>query len=122
MTRALFVQHGEGGFRDVDDAEQVRLDLGAKVILGGVLDGRGVGIPGIVDHHVERAEDVERRADDGPSCRGISDVKCGRSDPVTVLLYQVVQSSGPTSSCNDTVAAIEGCLGDLLARTPGSSR
>ena len=60
MTRTLLAHHGEGSLGDVDDTEEVRLDLGAKVVVGEVLDGRGVAVAGVVHHDVERAEVVQR--------------------------------------------------------------
>jgi len=46
---------------DVDNAEEVRLDLGAKVIVREVLDGAEFGVSGVVTTTFHRAELVDRR-------------------------------------------------------------
>jgi hypothetical protein len=45
-------------FGDVVDAPEVGLELGAEILVVGGLDGRDVGIAGVVDDDVQAAEVV----------------------------------------------------------------
>ena len=50
MTGTLLAEEWKRCLRDVDDAEQVRLDLLTKALLRHLLDASALGIAGIVDN------------------------------------------------------------------------
>jgi hypothetical protein len=52
----LFTQRRYRSLRHVVDAPEIRLELGPEVLVIAGLDGRHVGVPGVVDHDVETPE------------------------------------------------------------------
>src|SRR6266511_582347 len=94
MAGALRVQDRQGGLGDVDDAEEVGLDLRAEVVVGVVLDGCGVRVAGVVDHHVQSSERVDGGLDGRTRGRWVGDVQGDGADPVAVAPHELVELFG----------------------------
>jgi len=82
----LPVHHGENGFRDVHDSEEVGFNLGPEVFVGDLLDGCGICVAGIVDHHVDPAEGAEGGVDGIPRRGSVDDVEASCPDQPAVLV------------------------------------
>jgi hypothetical protein len=116
VAAALLAQHGQRGARDVGDAEEVGLDLRAKVVVGHVLDGADVAVPGVVDHDVETAESLDGLLH-GRACRSrIGHVERDRANAIAVLRDQCRQVVRPTRGGDDAGPAARTALASALPR------
>ena len=114
---ALLAQHRDGRLRDVVDAPEVGLELGAEVLVVAGLDGRDVGVAGVVDDHVEAAEPLARLGDRRAGARlGVGDVESDGLDASAVLGDEVVELLGPAGGGGDAVAGLR------ARRGPGRGR
>ena len=72
----------QGGAADPDHADDVDVQDAVPLVVRVVLDRAGGADAGVVDQHVDAAEQLGRRADPGPYGRVVGDV---RDDPVQRL-------------------------------------
>ena len=56
-------QQGQHGPRDVDEAEDIRLELLPDLVVGRLLDAAEERVPGVVDEHIDTAEGASRLVD-----------------------------------------------------------
>lgn len=75
MARALLAEDRQDGLGDVEDAEQVRLELVAELLLGDLLDGAEEAVAGVVDDDVERSERLVRGLHGGGDLVAVGDVE-----------------------------------------------
>jgi menaquinone-dependent protoporphyrinogen IX oxidase len=59
MARALAAHLRQRRTRDVERAEDVRLEQFAHVVVGELLERAEQPVAGVVDHHVDAAEGIE---------------------------------------------------------------
>ena len=90
MAGALLAQEWKRSARDVHDAEEVRLDLRAEVVLRDVFDRVHVRVARVVYDDVEAAERGARRFDGGASGLGARDVERHSANAVAELLDEGV--------------------------------
>src|SRR6266508_1711420 len=121
MAGALRVQERHGGLGDVDDAEEVGLDLRAEVVVGVVLDGCGVRVAGVVDHHVQSSERVDGGLDGRTRGRWVGDVQGDGADPVAVAPHELVELFGLPCGGDHPVPAVEHGLGQLPSEPTGTA-
>ena len=122
MAGALLAQDRQGGLGDVDDAEEVRVDLGAEVLGGDVLDRGEVGVAGVVDDDVEAAERLDRRPHGGLGGGRVGDVEGHLAEPVAVRVDEVVEQLGVSRGGDERMAGFEDRLGDRRGRGRGRYR
>src|SRR5438132_10619302 len=84
-------------FRDVDEAKQVRLDLGTKVPEFRVLEGADVAIAGVIDEHVEGAQRLDRRIDRVARRLLVGHVERKRPNPVAIPIDQECRQAYPSA-------------------------
>jgi hypothetical protein len=118
---ALLAQNREGGFGDVDDAKQVRVDLRAKRVERHVLDGGEVGVAGVVDYDVEAAERVNRALHGLVGGRILGDVERDGGDLVAVASDEIVELPGPARGRDYRVPICERSLSDRTTEAAGAA-
>src|ERR1700730_7554954 len=122
VTRALFAQDRYSGFRDVDDAKQVRLDLGTKVREFRILDGADVAIAGVIDKHVEAAERLYRRIDRVARGLLVGHVERKRPNSGAIPIDQISELAWIARRSEQPVAFGKHRLSQLAAQSPRTSR
>ena len=95
------------GLGDPQRAEDVRLDLVARLLLGQLLDEAELPVAGVVDDDVEPAEVVVRLLDRGEVGVAVGHVELDRQQRVAVLLDEVVERRGVARGGGDLVAALQ---------------
>ena len=119
---ALAAKHRQGRPCDVHNAEEVRLDLGAEVLLAHLLDRGAIGVPGVVHDHVERAERLHRSLHGRSSGSRVGDVERRRPDAIPEFGDQSVELLGPPGRGQHAVAVLQGGSGELEPETPRAAR
>ena len=122
VTRALLAQHRQCRLRDVDDAEEVRLDLRPEDVVRHVFDRCIDAVTGIVDDDVEAAKSFDGKLDGRPCRRGIGYVEGTGAHARTVLPDEIVELLGPARGRHQVVAVREYGLGELPPETAGAPR
>ena len=112
---ALLAQQRDRRLGDVVDAPEVRLELGAEIGVVRRLDGRHVGVAGVVDDHVDPAEAVAGGGQRLPCLGGIGHVEAEREEAVAVALDELVELLRPGRRRGDAVAGLEGGVGEGAA-------
>jgi hypothetical protein len=88
-ARSLTSHHRDGRLGQVHDAKEIGLKLGAEVLHGRVLDRGKVPIAGVVDQHIEAAEDVNGQLDGRDRRTLIGDIQRDGAHVVAVTLNQI---------------------------------
>ena len=118
---ALLAQDRQRGPSDVDDTEEVGLDLGAEVGLGGVLDRGHVRVPGVVHQDVQAPERLDGGVD-GPPRRGrVGHVQGDEADAVPVRVHEVREGLGAPGGGDQVVARLKDRLGEGTAQAARAS-
>src|ERR1700733_13965888 len=97
------MEYWQCGLCDIDDAEEVCLDLCAKVFVRSLLDGRTVCVAGIVHDDIKRAELVERCLDCSAGGCCIGNVERYGADLIPLALDQVRELNWIASCGNKLV-------------------
>jgi hypothetical protein len=118
---ALGAQDGQCRLGDVHDAEQVGVDLRPEVVQGDVLDRGEVGVPGVVDHHVDAAERRDARGDGRLGGGGVGHVERDGQDPGAVASGEVGHVGGLARGGDEAVPGRQDGLGDLAAEAAAAS-
>ena len=95
------------GLRHPQRAEHVRLDLGARLLFGELLDEAEVAVAGVVDDDVQAAEVVVRLLDGGEVGVAVGDVELDRQQRFAVLLGEIVERSRVAGRGRYLVAALQ---------------
>jgi hypothetical protein len=93
----------------------------AEVVVGGLLDGRDVGVAGVVHDHIEGSERVDRHLDSRARGRGVGDVERDRADAIAVLPHEIVELLWAAGSRDHLVPAVERGLGELPPQATGAT-
>ena len=99
---ALAAQHGQRRLRHPQRAEQVRVDLPPRLLLGHLLDHAEQPVAGVVDDHVERTELAVRPGHGGERGVAVGDVEFDRQDGITPR-----SASGASALTSRAVATTE---------------
>ncbi|CAM5589599.1 hypothetical protein SANTM175S_00678 [Streptomyces antimycoticus] len=105
---SLAAQGGKRGLGDVVDAPEVRLELGAEVVVVRCLDGRHIRVSRVVHEHVDAPEAGERRLDGLVRRLGTRDVQRDGMDAVAVLAECLREGLGVAGGGHDMIAGLEG--------------
>jgi hypothetical protein len=89
MPVPLLTKNRKGCARDVHDAEEIRLELGAEVTLRDVLDRVDIRVAGIVHNHVEPSERGGRDGDGRARRAGIAHVERDRAYAVAISGFEI---------------------------------
>src|SRR6266498_2402033 len=116
VTRALLAEDREDRLRDMENAEQVRLELVAQLLLGDLLDRSEEPVARVVDDDVDPPERLVRGLHRSEHLVAVGDVELNREDGVAVLLDQVTQSVRVAGGRCDLVATLEGGEDELAAK------
>lgn len=92
VARALLAEDREDRLRDMKNAEEVRFELVAQLLLGDLLDRSEEAVARIVDDDVDRPERLVRGLHRSVHPVAVGDVEPEREDGVAVVLDQVSQS------------------------------
>src|ERR1700693_612865 len=96
--------------------------LGAEILNGRVLDRGKVPIAGVVDQHIEAAEDVNGQLDGRHRCTLIGDIQRDGAHVVAVTLNQIGELLWIAGGGDQLVARCEGALSDRPTQPPSASR
>src|SRR2546421_512362 len=88
-ARSLTSHHRDGRLGQIHDAKEIGLKLGTEVQNGRVLDRGKVPIAGVVDQHIEAAEDVNGQLDGRHRRTLIGDIQRDGAPVVAVTLNQI---------------------------------
>ena len=121
-ARSLASHHRDSRLGQVHDAKEIGLKLGAEVLHGRVLDRGEVPIAGVVDQHIEAAEDVNGQLDGRNRRTLIGDVQRDGAHVVAVTLDQVGELLWIAGGGDQLVASGEYGLGDRPTQPPSASR
>src|SRR6266496_2985075 len=102
--------------RDMENAEQVRLELVAQLLLGDLLDRSEEPVARVVDDDVDPPERLVRGLHRSEHLVAVGDVEFDREDGVAVLLDQVTQSVRVAGGRCDLIATLEGGEDELAAK------
>src|SRR6266568_6176555 len=116
VARALLAEDREDRLRDVENAEQVRLELVAQLLLGDLLDRSEEPVARVVDDDVDPPERLVRGLHRSEHLVAVGDVELDREDGVAVLLDQVTQSVCVAGGRCDLIATLEGGEDELAAK------
>src|SRR6266496_1794478 len=116
VARALLAEDREDRLRDMENAEQVRLELVAQLLLGDLLDRSEEPVARVVDDDVDPPERLVRGLHRSEHLVAVGDVELDREDGVAVLLDQVTQSVCVAGGRCDLIATLEGGEGELAAK------
>jgi hypothetical protein len=100
----------------MNNTPQVGLDLCAHVLFGGILNGRNVGITGIVNYHVEPPKAINGYGYSGTGLPRFRHVKLNNAHVLFIALYQIVQLFGLASGGNQQVAMSQHCFGETAPK------
>src|SRR6266496_157753 len=117
VARALLAEDREDRLRDMENAEEVRLELVAQLLLGDLLDRSEEPVARVVDDDVDPPERLVRGLHRSEHLVAVGDVELDREDGVAVLLDQVTQSVCVAGGRCDLIATLEGGEGELAAET-----
>src|SRR6266568_4586583 len=106
VARALLAEDREDRLRDVENAEQVRLELVAQLLLGDLLDRSEEPVARVVDDDVDPPERLVRGLHRSEHLVAVGDVE----------LDQVTQSVCVAGGRCDLIATLEGGEGELAAK------
>src|ERR1700722_13946125 len=101
------MEYWQCGLCDIDDAEEVCLDLRAKVFVRSLLNGRTVCVAGIVHDDIKRAELVKRLLDCSAGGGCIGNVERYGADLIPIALDQVIELNWITCCGNELVSCGE---------------
>nr|WP_252125081.1 hypothetical protein [Streptomyces sp. MBT84] len=91
MAGALCAQHGQRRTEYVEDAEDVGVEDGAGLLVGGLLDGTEEAVARVVGDYVDAAESVHGLLDSrGHGCL-VAYVRVDQEQPVGVGRLEVLQ-------------------------------
>src|SRR6266540_1643078 len=116
VARALLAEDREDRQRDMENAEQVRLELVAQLLLGDLLDRSEEPVARVVDDDVDPPERLVRGLHRSEHLVAVGDVEFDREDGVAVLLDQVTQSVRVAGGRCDLIATLEGGEDELAAK------
>src|SRR5207302_5881025 len=106
----------------VHDTKEIGLKLGAEILNGRVLDRGKVPIAGVIDQHIEAAEDVNGQLDGRNRCTLIGDVQRDGAHVVAVTLNQIGELLWIAGGGDQLVASGEDALSDRPTQPPSASR
>uniref|UniRef100_A0A1I7Y3H1 Uncharacterized protein n=1 Tax=Steinernema glaseri TaxID=37863 RepID=A0A1I7Y3H1_9BILA len=89
MAAALGAHHRNGRTGEVDHAEQIGLDLGAKIIGGDVLERLDMAEAGVVDQHIQPAKTAHGLGHGVPCLLFVGHVQFERGQVGAVLRLQL---------------------------------
>src|SRR6266496_2405748 len=116
VARPLLTEGREDRLRDMENAEQVRLELIAQLLLGDLLDRSEEPVARVVDDDVDPPERLVRGLHRSEHLVAVGDVELDREDGVAVLLDQVTQSVCVAGGRCGLIATLEGGEGELAAK------
>lgn len=108
MAAALSAQVRQRRLRDPQRAEDVRLDLRARFVLGDLFEHSELSVAGVVDDDVEPPEMVVGRLHRGEIGVTIRHVECQREQRITELGGEVVQRGHVAGGSGHLIAALQG--------------
>src|SRR5260370_14056977 len=111
----------DGRLGQVHDGKEIGLKLGAEILNGRVLDRSKVPIAGVVDQHIEAAEDVNGQLDGRHRRTLIGDIQRDGAHVVAVTLNQIGELLWITGGGDQLVASCEDALSDRPTQPPSAS-
>jgi hypothetical protein len=121
-ARSLASHHRDGRLGQVHNAKEISFKLGAEVLSGRVFDRGKVPIAGVVDQHIEAAEDVNGQLDGRHRRTVIGDIQRDGAHVVAVTLNQIGELLWIAGGGDQPVASCEDGLGDRPTYPPSASR
>src|SRR5258706_9756018 len=120
-ARSLASHHRDGRLGQVHDTKEIGLKLGAEILNGRVLDRGKVPIAGVVDQHIEAAEDVNGQLDGRNRRTLIGHIQRDGAHVVAVTLNQIGELLWITGGGDQLVASCESGLDDHPTQPPSAS-
>src|SRR5713101_7803002 len=122
MTRTLLPHERDRSLGEIDDAEQIRLDLGAYVFEARIFDRADIAIARIVHEYIETGEPLDRRRDGITGPMWIGDVEGEGVDLMAIALRQIVQLCGIARGGHQLAACGKHGFRERPAQTTGAAR